>query len=198
VGVAEGDRVVGWIALADTLKLDAAEAVAHLQALGLQPALVTGDNDRVAEAIAAELGIQDVRSEALPADKIEIVAAWQSRGEIVAAIGDGMNDAPALERADVGIALGTGADIALDSADIAIAGDELMAAVRAIALSQATFRRIKQNLTWAYGYNLVMLPIAMAGLLHPIMAEVAMALSSLTVIWNSLQLKRVRLPETIV
>lgn len=195
VGVAEDDRVIGWIALADALKPDATATVAQLHTLGLQPALVTGDNLRVAEAIASELNILEVQASALPADKVETVRAWQARGEVVAVIGDGINDAPALKQADVGIAIGTGADIALEAADIAIAGEELMGAVRAIALSKATFRKIEQNLTWAYGYNLVMLPIAATGLLHPIMAEVAMALSSLTVIWNSLQLKRVPLTQ---
>lgn len=193
IGVADADRVIGWIALADTLKPDAVAAVKQLQDLGLRPALVTGDNPRVAAAIASAVGIQEVRASALPGDKVEALKAWQANGEVVAFIGDGINDAPALKQADVGIAMGTGADIALEAADIAIAGEELLGAVRALSLSRATFRKIRQNLAWAYGYNLVMLPIAAAGLLHPIMAEVAMALSSLTVIWNSLQLKTVSL-----
>lgn len=193
IGVADADRVIGWIALADTLKPDAVAAVKQLQDLGLRPALVTGDNPRVAAVIASAVGIQEVRASALPGDKVEALKAWQANGEVVAFIGDGINDAPALKQADVGIAMGTGADIALEAADIAIAGEELLGAVRSLSLSRATFRKIRQNLAWAYGYNLVMLPIAAAGLLHPIMAEVAMALSSLTVIWNSLQLKTVSL-----
>jgi Cu+-exporting ATPase len=193
IAVAVDRQILGLIALSDTLKPDTVATVTRLRQAGYQPAMVTGDNPRAAGAIATQVGIEIVHSEVLPGDKVNIVRQLQERGEVVAMVGDGINDAPALKQADVGIALGTGTDIAIATADIAIVGGNLTALLGAIALSRATFRKIEQNLWWAYSYNLIALPIAAAGLLHPIMAEIAMALSSLNVVWNSLQLRNINL-----
>ena len=189
-------KFLGAISIADPLKPEAAEAVNRLKARGLTVAMLTGDNQRAAEEIAARAGIDTVAAGMLPDGKIEWVRQLQNTGEVVAMVGDGINDAPALKQADVGIALGTGTDIAIEAADLALVRGNLMAVVEAMSLAQLTFQKIEQNLGWAYIYNLIALPVAASGLLHPIMAEVAMALSSLNVVWNSIRLRRMQLEES--
>ena len=186
---------LGAIAIADPLKPESEKAIAQLKRRGLQVAMLTGDNQRAAEAIAQRAGIERVKAGMLPADKIAWVQELQASGEVVAMVGDGINDAPALKQADVGIALGTGTDIAIEAADLALVRGDLAAVAEAMTLARLTFRKIKQNLGWASIYNLIALPIAACGLLHPIMAEIAMAFSSLNVIWNSLTLRTARLDD---
>jgi Cu+-exporting ATPase len=193
VGVVVAGCMVGIIALADQVKPDSAQAVAGLRQLGFDPVMITGDNERVARAVADQVGITQVVANVLPDGKVEMVRALQQHGETVAMVGDGLNDAPALTQAQVGIAIGTGTDLALEAADLAVVQGNLSAVVRAIRLSQTTFRKIRQNLWWAYSYNLLAIPLAALGILHPIMAEVAMALSSLNVIWNSLRIRQEKL-----
>ncbi len=190
IGVTRNGEVLGLIALADTLKPDSIEAVAKFQRMGLDPILVTGDNERTAQAIARQLGIETVYAGVLPGGKVDVIRTLQDAGHQVIMVGDGLNDAPALTQADVGIAIGTGTDLAIEAADLAVVQGTLSAVVKSVNLARATFAKIRQNLAWAYGYNLIAIPLAAAGLLHPIMAEIAMALSSLTVIWNSLRLRQ--------
>ena len=188
--VAVDGKTVGVIGIADTLKEDSAEAVAELGALGFQVVMITGDNRRTAEAIARQAGIDRVLANVLPDQKAAEIRRLQKEVGFVAMVGDGINDAPALAQADVGIAIGTGTDIAIESSDITLVRGELSAVVSAVRLSRATFRKIKQNLFWAFGYNLVAIPVAMLGLLHPAMAEAAMAFSSVSVVMNSSLLRR--------
>jgi Cu+-exporting ATPase len=190
VGVVRADQVLGLLTLADQLKPDAVAAIAQLRSLGLEPVMVTGDHEQAAQRIAKQLGLTRYYAEVLPAGKVELIKQLQAAGEVVAMVGDGLNDAPALAQAQVGIAMGTGTDLAIEAADLTVAQGNLLAAVKAIRLAQATFSKVQQNLFWAYGYNVLAIPIAAAGLLHPIMAEIAMALSSLTVVWNSLRLRQ--------
>ncbi|MGK7906292.1 MAG: heavy metal translocating P-type ATPase [Synechococcus sp.] len=187
---------LGTIAIADPLKPEAEMAVDCLQSRGLKVFLLTGDNRRAAEAIAESVGIDRVQADMLPGGKVDWVRHLQDAGEVVVMVGDGINDAPALKQADVGIALGTGTDIAIEAADVALVRGDLMAVVEGMALARSTFRKIEQNLGWAYIYNLIALPVAASGLLHPIMAEIAMAFSSLNVVWNSLRLRDIQLDET--
>lgn len=189
VGVAVSGQILGVLALADQIKPDAREAIQQLQQMGFDPVMVTGDNPRVAAAIAAQVGITRIFAGVLPAGKVDVVKDLQAQAEIVAFVGDGLNDAPALTQANVGIAIGTGTDLAIESADLAVVQGHLTAVVQAIRLGEATFSKVQQNLAWAYGYNLLAIPLAAAGVVHPIMAEIAMALSSLTVVWNSLKLR---------
>jgi len=189
--VAVDGEAVAALGIADTLKDNAREAVAALRAMGIQVAMMTGDNERTARAVAAQAGIERVLAGVRPGEKAAEIKRLQADGGIVAMIGDGINDAPALAQADVGIAIGTGTDIAIESSDITLVRGDLMAVVSAVRLSRATFRKIRQNLWWAFGYNCVAVPLAMLGLLHPVMAEVAMALSSITVVSNSALLERV-------
>jgi P-type Cu+ transporter len=186
--------VRGVFAIADTLKPTSPEAVAALKRLGLRPVLLTGDNDATARAVAADVGIEEVVSEVLPSQKVDVIRRLQADGRVVAMAGDGVNDAPALAQADLGLAIGTGTDVAIEASDLTLVSGDLRSAADAIRLSRATLRTIKQNLGWAFGYNLAALPLAAAGLLNPLIAGLAMAFSSVSVVGNALRLRRFR-PE---
>ena len=187
--VAENGKVIGVIAVADALKDDSVLAVASLNKQGYETIMITGDNEKTAKAIAKEAGISEVIANVLPEDKAKKVEELQKKA-MVAFVGDGINDAPALKQSNVGIAMGTGTDIAIESGDIVLARGSLEGVVQAINLSKATFKKIKQNLFWAFAYNTIAIPLAVAGLLHPIVAEIAMALSSITVVTNANLLRR--------
>ena len=187
------DRLVGVIAVADTIKPEAAEAVAALKASGIKVVLLSGDNHRTAEAAARQVGIERVIAEVLPDDKVAVIRQLQSEGQVVAMVGDGVNDAPALATADIGIAIGSGSDVAKETGGIILLKNDVRDVVNAIKLSRATMVKIKQNLFWAFIYNSIGIPIAAFGLLNPIIAAAAMALSSLSVIANSALLKRARI-----
>lgn len=193
--VAADGRVVGVIALADTLKPSAAAAVSRLQQMGLRTYLLTGDNQRTGKAIAQQLDMADVLAEVLPEQKSDQVRQLQQQGHRVAMVGDGINDAPALAQADVGIALGTGTDVAMEAGEITLVSGNPMGVVRAILLSRRTLAHIKQNLFLAFFYNIAAIPLAVAGLLNPMIAAAAMAASSVSVVSNSLRLRRYSLMD---
>jgi P-type Cu+ transporter len=176
--------------VADTVKPTSAEAVARLKELGLRPVLLTGDNAMTARAVAAEVGIDEVIAEVLPSGKAEVVRRLQGEGRVVAMVGDGVNDAPALAQADLGLSIGTGTDVAIEASDLTLVSGDLRAAPDAIRLSRATLRTIKQNLAWAFGYNVAAVPLAAIGLLNPVIASLAMACSSVSVVANALRLRR--------
>jgi Cu+-exporting ATPase len=191
-GVWSDDRLAGLIAVSDTVKADAGESISRLRGLGLEVQLVSGDRRSAAEAVAVDLGVDRVVAEVLPDGKAAWVERLRSEGRRVAFVGDGVNDAPALAAADVGIAMGTGTDVALAAADVQLMGGRLTLVPDAIELSRRTFRVIRQNLFWAFAYNVVMIPLAVFGLLTPMWAAAAMAASSVSVVLNALRLRRYR------
>jgi Cu+-exporting ATPase len=190
--IAWDGRARGVLVVADTVKPTSAEAITSLRELGLRPILLTGDNDAAARAVAAEVGIDEVIAEVVPKDKVDVVQRLQTEGRVVAMIGDGVNDAAALAQADLGLAMGTGTDVAIEASDLTLVRGDLRAAVDAIRLSRRTLSTIKGNLFWAFAYNTAALPLAALGLLNPMIAGAAMAVSSAFVVSNSLRLRGFR------
>jgi Cu+-exporting ATPase len=185
----ENKKAIGLVGIADAIKNDSLEVIAKLNMNGFKTIMITGDNERTARAIAKQAGINEVIANVLPEDKAKKVEELQKIG-MTAFVGDGVNDAPALKQANVGIAIGTGTDIAIEAGDIVLTSGSLSGVISAIKLSRETFKKIKQNLFWAFAYNIIAIPVAIAGILHPVIAEIAMALSSVTVVANANLLKR--------
>ena len=199
VGRSNGAITVAWdgepratLTVRDTVKATSADAIRRLKELGLTPVLLTGDGEAAARQVAGEVGIERVLAEVYPQDKVAEIRRLQAAGEAVAMVGDGVNDAPALAQADLGLALGTGTDVAIEASDLTLVSGDLRAAVDAIRLARRTLRTIKGNLFWAFAYNVAAIPLAVAGLLNPMVAAAAMAGSSLFVVTNSLRLRRFR------
>ncbi|WP_019201413.1 cation-translocating P-type ATPase [Tsukamurella sp. 1534] len=191
VAVVEVDGAVAAVLeVADTVKTDAAEAVTRLHDAGVRTVLLTGDNAAAAAKVAAEVGIEDVRADVLPDGKVDAIRSLQAEGRRVAMVGDGVNDGPALAAADLGLAMGTGTDVAQGAADVVLMREELSAVPDALGLARATLTTIKTNLVWAFGYNVAAIPVAAAGLLNPLISAAAMSFSSFFVVWNSLRLRR--------
>jgi Cu+-exporting ATPase len=202
--LAADGKAAGLVAVADTLKPESHRAVEELHALGLRVAMLTGDNEQTARAIAREAGIDEVASEVRPEDKSKTVRSFQEQGRKVGMVGDGINDAPALAQADVGLAIGTGTDVAIETGDVILSSGDVSGVPRSLRLSRATMRTIRQNLFWAFFYNVALIPVAAGVLnpfeflpfilrqLHPILAALAMAVSSITVVSNSLRLYRAK------
>ena len=192
--MAQAGELVGWIALSDTVRPEASGTIARLHADGFETVMLTGDNARTAAAVARKIDIDLIVAEVRPEDKANRIQALQAERGIVVMVGDGINDAPALVRADIGIAIGTGTDVAVESADVVLIQDDLGRVNDTIALSRRVLRIIKQNLFWAFGYNVVLIPVAAFGLLNPLggpmLAGLAMAFSSVTVVTNALRLRR--------
>ena len=189
--IAVDDKLAGIIAVADTLKDDSVNAIGALHQMGIKTAMITGDNQRTANAIGDVVGIDHILAEVLPDGKVAEVQKLQQEFELVAFVGDGINDAPALTQANVGIAIGTGTDIAIEASDVTLVRGQLTGVIEAITLSKETFKKIKQNLFWAFFYNVVMIPLAVVGWMHPVLAEIAMATSSITVVGNANRLRNV-------
>ena len=187
--VSSDGAVIGAIAVADLVRPTAAQAVEELQSMGLHCILLTGDNEATARSVAVSIGITDVVAGAMPAQKVELVRRLQAEGHAVAMVGDGVNDGPALVTADLGLAVGSGTDVALNAADLIIVRDDLRVVATAISLARRTLKTIRGNLAWAFGYNVAAIPLAACGLLNPLIAGAAMAFSSAFVVWNSARLR---------
>jgi Cu+-exporting ATPase len=193
VYIAIDNQLKGIIEIDDKLKENSAEAISSLKALGIKTIMITGDYQEVAKSVAEKIGIDEFKAEILPEDKANAVKKFQQEFGITAMVGDGINDAPALAQSDIGIAIGKGTDVAIETAEIVLINDDLRNVVKAIKLSRKTLSTIKQNLFWAFIYNVIGIPLAALGLLNPMFAALAMSLSSVSVVSNSLKLKKVKL-----